>query len=176
MNFGQALDSALIKNYKTFKGRACRAEWFYFLLFSVGLTILISIIGGIVSVAGLDVEYLATLSEEQAAEYLLESPQFEYIKWVSIVVGLLLFLPSLSVTVRRLQDLDYSFYWAIPYFVTSALALIISIDPLAELAQRLGGAVNLVSIVYILVFLRKGSYGPNRFGENPLEENPKDTY
>ena len=176
MNVGQALDSARIKNYKTFKGRACRAEWFYFLLFSVGLTILISIIGGIVSVAGLDVEYLANLSEEQAAEYLLESPQFEYIKWVSIVVGLLLFLPSLSVTVRRLQDLDYSFYWAIPYFVTSALALIISIDPLAELAQRLGGAVNLVSIVYVLVFLRKGSYGPNRFGENPLEENPKDTY
>ena len=57
MNFAQALDSALIKNYKTFKGRACRAEWFYFLLFSVGLTILLSIIGGIVSVAGLDVEY-----------------------------------------------------------------------------------------------------------------------
>ena len=84
MNFGQALDSALIKNYKTFKGRACRAEWFYFLLFSVGLTILLSIIGGIVSVAGLDVEYLATLSEEQAAEYLLESPQFEYFKWISI--------------------------------------------------------------------------------------------
>ena len=124
----------------------------------------------------MDVEYLATLSEEQAAEYLLESPQFEYLKWISIVVGLLLFLPSLSVTVRRLQDLDYSFYWAIPYFLTSAVALIISFDPLADLAQRLGGAVNLVSIVYILVFLRKGSYGPNRFGENPLEENPKDTY
>ena len=123
-----------------------------------------------------DVEYLATLSEEQAAEYLLESPQFEYLKWISIVVGLLLFLPSLSVTVRRLQDLDYSFYWAIPYFLTSAVALIISFDPLAELAQRLGGAVNLISIVYILVFLRKGSYGSNRFGENPLEENPKDTY
>ena len=175
MNFGQALDSALIKNYKTFKGRACRAEWFYFLLFSVGLTFLLAFIGGIVSFAGLDAEYLETLSAEQRVEYLLEY-LLESTKWIIIVVGLLLFLPSLSVTVRRLQDLDYSFYWAIPYFLTSAVALIINFDPLAELAQRLVGAVNLVSIVYILVFLRKGSYGPNRFGENPLEENPKDTY
>lgn len=176
MNFGQALDSALIRNYRTFKGRACRAEYFYFLLFSLGLTILVSIIGGIVSVAGMDVEYLATLSEEQAAEYLLESENFVYLKWVGIIISLILFLPSLSVTVRRLQDLDISFYWAFPYFITSVIALIISLDPFAEMAQRLGGAVNLVSVIYILIFLRKGTYGKNRFGDNPLENSSQDTY
>ena len=34
MNFVESVNSALIKKYATFKGRACRAEWWYFLLFT----------------------------------------------------------------------------------------------------------------------------------------------
>ena len=35
MNFSQAVKSALIEKYSTFSGRSSRAEWWYFLLFTI---------------------------------------------------------------------------------------------------------------------------------------------
>ena len=58
MNFGEALDSSLIKKYAVFSGRACRAEWFYFLLFSILLTFIVSMVGAFFSVSTIDVDYL----------------------------------------------------------------------------------------------------------------------
>jgi|TARA_B100000085_G_scaffold218485_1_gene203154 uncharacterized membrane protein YhaH (DUF805 family) len=176
MNFGQAIDSALIKKYKTFKGRACRAEWFYFLLFTFLLTFLVSIVGSFWSISNVDFEILATMTEEEVAAFLMEGERFKAIQWFVIGISVLLFVPSISVTIRRLQDLDISFMWVIPYFISSILALIAGYDPTSELSQRFGGVSNLTLIVYILIFLRKGTPGQNRFGENPLEEIQKDTY
>jgi uncharacterized membrane protein YhaH (DUF805 family) len=176
MNFGQAIDSALIKKYKTFKGRACRAEWFYFLLFTFLLTFLVSIVGSFWSISNVDFEILATMTEEEVAAFLMEGERFKAIQWFVIGISVLLFVPSISVTIRRLQDLDISFMWVIPYFLSSILALIAGYDPTSELSQRFGGVSNLTLIVYILIFLRKGTPGKNRFGENPLEEIQKDTY
>ena len=88
----------------------------------------------------------------------------------------MLFVPSMSVTIRRLQDIDISFAWVIPYFIGSVMAVASGFDPTSEFSQRLGGISNLILIVYLLVFLRKGTPGKNRFGKNPLEELQKDTY
>ena len=176
MNFGQAIDSALIKKYKTFKGRACRADSFYILLFTFLLTFLVSIVGSFWSISNVDLEILATMSEEEVAAFLMEGERFKAIQWFVIGISVLLFVPSISVTIRRLQDLDISFMWIIPYFISSILALIAGFDPTSELSQRFGGVSNLILIVYILIFLRKGPQGQNRFGEIPLEEIQKDTY
>ena len=96
MNFGQAIDSALIKKYKTFKGRACRAEWFYFLLFTFLLTFLVSIVGSFWSISNVDFEILATMTEEEVAAFLMEGERFKAIQWFVIGISVLLFVPSIS--------------------------------------------------------------------------------
>ena len=73
MNFSQAVKSAFIDNYSTFKGRACRAEWWYFLLFTVIISILVSAVVAFATFGSVDWEYVATLSENQATEFILDS-------------------------------------------------------------------------------------------------------
>ncbi len=175
MNFSQAVKSAFIDNYSTFRGRACRAEWWYFLLFTVIISILVSAVVAFATFGSVDWEYVATLSEKQATEFILDSSFGTGTKISSVALTLVFFLPSLAVTIRRLQDLDASYYWAAPYFIVSLIGIWFAIFPSVEpVAVRLGAAGNLITILYCLAFLRKGGYEDNRFGSNPLEE--EDTY
>ena len=177
MNFGEALDSTLIKKYAVFSGRACRAEWYYFLLFSVLLSFIVSMVGAFFSVSTIDVEYLATLSEEEAQSYILESGSLAYLKWISLAIGVVLLIPSFSVTVRRLQDLNLSYFWVIPSVIGSILSLYALIDTAGTQNARLNSISMLISIIYLIGFLRKGDAGKNRFGDDPLEpKTDSDTY
>ena len=176
MNFGQAVNSALIEKYATFKGRACRAEWWYFLLFSVLVTLFVTIVVSFFTFGSLDVEYLSTLNEDQAAQYVLDSDFGKILSWASIILGLALFLPSFAVTVRRVQDLNASYFWSLPYLVAALIGLWISFFPsAADSVIRLDALANLITIVYCLAFLRRGSFDENRFGPDPLEAK-EDTY
>ena len=157
MNFGQAVNSALIEKYATFKGRACRAEWWYFLLFSVLVTLFVTIVVSFFTFSSLDVEYLSTLNEDQAAQYVLDSDFGKILSWASIILGLALFLPSFAVTVRRVQDLDGSYFWSLPYLVAALIGVWISCFPsAADSVIRLDALANLITIVYCLAFLRRG--------------------
>ena len=177
MNFGEALDSSLIKKYAVFSGRACRAEWFYFLLFSILLTFIVSMVGAFFSVSTIDVDYLSTLSEEEAQSYILESSSLAYLKWITLAFSAVLFIPSISVTVRRLQDLNLSYFWVIPSLIASILSLYTLIDMTGTQNARLSSISTLISIIYIIGFLRKGDAGKNRFGDDPLEpKTDSDTY
>ena len=95
MNFGQAVNSALIKKYSTFKGRACRAEWWYFLLFSFLLSVLVASVTVFFTFGSVDWEYVATLSEDNATSFILNSDFGTSLRVVSTVLALALFLPSL---------------------------------------------------------------------------------
>ena len=127
MNFSQAVKSAFIDNYSTFKGRACRAEWWYFLLFTVIISILVSAVVAFATFGSVDWEYVATLSENQATEFILDSSFGTGTKISSVALTLVFFLPSLAVTIRRLQDLDASYYWAVPYFIVSLIGIWLSL-------------------------------------------------
>ena len=178
MNFSKAVRSALIDNYSTFKGRACRAEWWYFVLFTVIFSILISAIVAFTTFGSVDWEYAATLNENQVTEFILDSNFGLGTRISSVALSLIFFLPLLAVTIRRLQDLDASYYWAVPFFIVQIMGMWFQIFPSVEpAAVRLSAAGNLISIVYCLAFLRKGGYEENRFGTNPLEEDTEeDTY
>lgn len=115
MTFGQAIGSCFNK-YVTFGGRAARAEYWYFVLFNILLSLAVGIID---ADSGVGV--------------------------ASGVAGLVTFLPSLAVSVRRLHDTDRSGWWT----------LII--------------LVPLVGVVLWIVWLAsRGTTGPNRFGQDPL--------
>ena len=109
--------------------------------------------------------------------YILESSSLAYLKWITLAFSAVLFIPSISVTVRRLQDLNLSYFWVIPFLISSILSLYTLIDMTGTQNARLSSISTLISIIYIIGFLRKGDAGKNRFGDDPLEpKTDSDTY
>jgi len=81
MNFAQAVTSGF-ENYSNFRGRAVRAEFWFWTLFTF-----------IVSWAGWFIDSTTGTS------------------LVSLLAGLALLVPGIAVTVRRLHDTDRSGWW-----------------------------------------------------------------
>jgi uncharacterized membrane protein YhaH (DUF805 family) len=92
MTMSEAVKAVLSK-YATFSGRAPRSEFWWWWLFTILVQIVASIIDGILfgNMAGMD--------------------SFHGPSFLSGLVGLALFLPSLAVTVRRLHDVGRSGWW-----------------------------------------------------------------
>ena len=123
MNFTSAVKTVFRKAFD-FQGRAMRSEFWYFVLFQF----LVGIIAG-----ALD----AALFKELALEG--NGP-------IGLTMTLVLFIPGLSVSFRRLHDIDRSAWW-----------LLIGLVPLIGL------------IVLIYFFVQPGTPGQNRFGAYPDE-------
>ena len=86
MNFVQAIKSGF-SHYVTFSGRACRSEYWFWVLFAA--------IGGLLTAA-------------------LDAAIFGYHSGVSPFNGifdLVIFLPGLAVAARRLHDIDRTAWW-----------------------------------------------------------------
>jgi uncharacterized membrane protein YhaH (DUF805 family) len=117
MNFQEAIASGF-RNYATFSGRASRSEFWYWVLFAM----LAGAVAAILDYAMFDTEF---------------SP-------LNSIVNLILFLPGLAVSVRRLHDLDRSGWWILIVF-------------------------TIIGIIVLLAwYCMKGTTGPNRFGPDPL--------
>jgi uncharacterized membrane protein YhaH (DUF805 family) len=100
MNFQQAIASGF-RNYATFSGRACRSEYWYW--------VLLAVIGGIAT----GVIDRALFSESEV------SP-------LNSLFNLALFLPSLAVGIRRLHDIDRTgWWWLIALTVVGLILLVI---------------------------------------------------
>ena len=91
MDFWTAVRTCYSK-YATFRGRAARSEYWYFMLF----TVLIAAVAGVID-AGL------FWNAQNSPAYL--------------IVTLVNFLPGLAVSVRRLHDTDRSGWWWLIVFV-----------------------------------------------------------
>ncbi len=129
MTFTQAIQSGL-KNYAKFDGRASRSEYWWFTLFTIlvyfGGIIVIAIIAGILGAI------------------LPQTAQAVITGIISLVffLGLLaLIIPHLSLTFRRLHDINNSAWW-----------LLIGFVPLVG------------SIVLLIFYCTPGTPGPNTFG------------
>ncbi len=109
-----------LKKYATFSGRATRAEFWYFTLFSIIITIVLTIID----------EVMGTTTPEGILGIL------------GSIYGLLVFLPSLAIAVRRLHDINKSGWW-----------ILISLIPI-------------IGSIILLVFYCTDSKGNNEYGIN----------
>ena len=118
MQFQEAIQSGF-RNYVGFSGRAARSEYWYWVLFAV----LVAIVSGILDGA--------------IFPYAIPQP-------FSAITSLVLLLPGIAVSVRRLHDLDRTGWW-----------ILISL--------------TIIGIILLIVwFCMKGTGGPNRFGPDPL--------
>ena len=106
MNMKEAVVSVLT-NWNNFSGRACRSEFWYFGLAVFLVSFIISII-----------EIATGMVDVESAE----------IGILSIIFTLLLFVPSLSVTARRLQDRGWSGWWQLLYLTIVGILVIIVLN------------------------------------------------
>ncbi len=104
MNMKEAVISVLT-NWKNFSGRASRSEFWYFMLASIILGLIVSLIElatGLVSI------------EESNATGPLSS-----------ILNLLLAILSIAVTSRRLQDYGYSGWWQLSYITLIGIFVVL---------------------------------------------------
>jgi len=83
MSFGDAITNCLTNNYMGFSGRASRSEYWFWVLFTILVSLVAGIMDGLIFGTG-------TLSS---------------------ISSILFFLPGLAVLVRRLHDVGRSGWW-----------------------------------------------------------------
>jgi uncharacterized membrane protein YhaH (DUF805 family) len=125
----------VFKKYAVFSGRSRRAEFWFFALFN-------AIVGGVLSV--LDQKLGLT-----GAKTSPETPGAQSAGVLSGLYSLVIFIPTISVGIRRLHDIGKSGWWIL---------------------------INLIPCVgwiwYLVLAAQDGQPGSNEFGSSPKEGNP----
>lgn len=140
--------SACLREYVNFSGRASRSEYWFFLLFT-----------GLASVA------------TSIIDTVLFSSSFDTYGPTNILVSLFFILPTLSVTWRRLHDINRSGWWII-WFWLAVLATIFLLSGSLTMDDETFGVVLIFVGLFFLVYMvlmfvfacTKGDLRKNRFG------------
>ncbi|WP_424944721.1 DUF805 domain-containing protein [Aliiroseovarius crassostreae] len=131
MNFQTAVKTCFSK-YVTFQGRAARSEFWWFALFVWGGQLILSVVDSTV--------FGTVTTSENGFSAQTNMPV------LSGLFSLVVFLPSISVVVRRLHDKDRTGWW---YWIA--------------LVPLLG------ALLLLFWFVTEGTRGPNRYGPDPLD-------
>lgn len=145
MSFGEAIRTCLRK-FATFSGRAGRAEYWWFYLF----TVIVSLPANLIDIPGLEAN-LAVLA----------------ISLLSGLASLALLIPTLAATWRRLHDSDKSGFWGLlPVLGMVPFLILPFVEGMAVLFVSLA-LFFLLSLYVLYLLIRAGTEGPNRFGPDP---------
>jgi len=141
MDFQTSIRTCLKEKYFTFKGRASRSEfWFFFLFLSFYYV-----------TTGIILAFLPT------------SVSFDTI--VSDIARLIFLIPQITVTTRRLHDIDDSGWWQLAPGILYSIAMGMGIS------IHFSNIVLGSCITFIFIFLAlKGTKGENKFGPPPFAE------
>lgn len=116
----------VIKNYAVFNGRARRMEYWMFVLFNIIISLILAIFG----------------------QSLFKNGNIAEPQLLNNIYSLIILLPTIAVSVRRLHDLDKSGWWFLLFLI-----------PIIG------------TILMVFFFVQQGTSGRNRFGEDPLIED-----
>ena len=176
MSFGKAISTCFSKLF-TFEGRARRSEYWYFFLFTSIISLTYMAFGMM-----FDSIIAPTLGENTDNVIKLTGPL------INNTISVIVFLLGLSVTVRRLHDIECSGWLIIPLSVLPNLIAMLynSYWPSANSLLKSGNitpeafagiAVTLVFIllffigilvVKLILFCKAGTEGPNQYGPDPI--------
>ncbi|MBA8833707.1 uncharacterized membrane protein YhaH (DUF805 family) [Rhizobium leguminosarum] len=137
MGFTEAVRTVLKQKYATFSGRASRSEYWWFMLF-YGLALLALIIPAFV---------LAFAFSGGGA---VSPIHYTVVIWLLFILAI--FLPLISLQVRRFHDRNISGWWYLALFIGCYVPYV---------GLLAGVAIFVVSVL-------PGTEGPNKFGADPL--------
>ena len=176
MSFGKAVATCFSKLF-TFNGRARRSEYWYFSLFLI-------ILQGVIMAGGEVFDMLISIGQSQGADVTARfagSYVQEIFDWVLIFM-------LLSVTVRRLHDVDCNGWFVLLLYVLPVIIMKIEmaalysdnlgLDPGVVSPNALAGAlkshlmilffVSAALIASLIIFCKPGTEGPNSYGADPI--------
>ena len=137
MNFLDAI-AAGFKNYANFKGKASRSEFWYWVLFTILLSLVLGTIETVIwPAAKIDSDDLeAVLNATLSAPTPLTS-----------LANLVLFIPGLSVTARRFHDAGFSAKWLLLILVPVAYSIFAIVGVVAVAVEYFGSGIPSVDEV-----------------------------
>lgn len=143
MNFVDAI-AAGFKNYANFKGKASRSEFWYWVLFTILLSLVLGTIETVIwPAAPIDSEDLeAVLNATLSAPTPLTS-----------LANLVLFIPGLSVTARRFHDAGYSGKWLLLLLVPVAYLIFAIVGVVALAVEYFGAGMPSVDEIPVEVMM-----------------------
>ena len=138
------------RKYADFSGRAPRPEYWWFYLGTAIVSFLLGLVDQALGIGAI----------------------------FGTLFNLLIFVPSMAVTVRRLHDTDRTGWWLLAFIGMFAVVGTTAMVGLTAMAGGSGAGVYASMIVAILALLatgvtmlvfmvQAGTDGPNRFGEDP---------
>ena len=144
MNFTDAITVCFSK-YADFSGRARRAEYWWWLLFTVIIGFVVGFVEG------------------------FTSPSSKGMGPLSMLLNIGLLLPSCAVTARRLHDVGASGWWQLWFIPAVAIIAVLygASDTLGAISLVIG---ILFFVVYFIWLVSQGAVGSNRYGDDPLAE------
>ena len=147
MSFREALNSVFRENFLSFQGRASRAEFWWFFLFECIVFFLISFLA---------FSFLIDVPRDSIGGALdTQSGALDWVVFggVMLILLLILFPFNLSVSFRRLHDINISGWWLLLLLITGFFPYLITY----------------AQIGLLILFMIKGTQGKNRFGDDPLK-------
>ncbi len=146
MSFTQAIASGF-KNYVNFKGKASRSEFWFWVLFTVLLSAVLSTLesmvwglGPAVQVSGDDLV--------QNFEQVVTTPTP-----LTNIAAIVLLLPNLAITARRFHDAGFSAKWMLIQLVPIVYGIFSTVGVVTVLSSVPGGQMLTVEQSMSLIFL-----------------------
>ncbi len=140
VSFGKAIKTCLIDKIFNYQDRGSRSEFWWFILF----TWLMSLV-----LAPLQLFFLVG-------------------QIIAFIFSIWLFLASVSVSVRRMHDLNRSGWWLLFPYACMILGGIVALTGLVHIgiALLILGGIAIIALWIMMIF--RGTAGTNRFGEDPV--------
>jgi len=145
----------IAEKYADFTGRAPRAEYWWYALALMIVTILLMVVESILGIKGMVLHAYGPLTA---------------------LLVLATIVPGLAVGARRLHDTNRSAWWLLlmaPYLISAALAMR-SISAGSMVGLGVAGLVGILGfigcIAFLVLMVLPGTPGDNRYGPNPYGE------
>ena len=142
----------VLKKYAVFTGRASRQEYWMFFLFNVIIGIVLSIVDAVAST-----KY----------SYYTASGLPIKIGYIQNLYSLVVLLPNLAVSVRRLHDVNKSGKLLLLLLVPTVLLFWAALAGAFPLVALMGVVILGIGIWFLVLYCTKGTEGPNKYGEDP---------
>lgn len=165
MSFKQAIKN-FFKKWADFKTRSSRSEYNWFILFSFIYNIFVEIIVSITLV----IIYLGDLNSIFTLALIII---LSILILVIVIFSLLLIIPSITISIRRLHDFGYPGWYLLWYVFISSLVLIISYMINYYLFIIIYGVIL---IPQLLIMILPGENSHNKYGPIPSNQSDEESF
>jgi uncharacterized membrane protein YhaH (DUF805 family) len=148
VSFSGAISSGF-RNFANFKGKASRSEFWYWVLFTALLAVVLSLLESLIWTPELPVQ-VSDDGLRQNFEQVVSSPSP-----LTTIASLVLFIPNLSMTARRFHDAGFSAKWLLLQVVPLAYGVFSTVGVVAVLSNAVPGQMlstqELMSLVFLVI-------------------------